>query len=158
VGDLVAGQGDLVRRPEAVGVLGGCGDGKGRGGEHGEGDPPVPRGPAADLVLIQAGQALSGLEILFDGPAEPGDCDQGGQRDLLQAVAPVEGQFPGVAVAADQQVPVSRAGVADGDPGPVIPAMSFSAGTCGQPLPGLPGQARGQLISPDGVPAPAGTR
>ena len=67
MGDLVAGQRDLVRRPEAAGVLGGRGDGEGCGGEHGEGDPPVPRGPAADLVLIQAGQALSGLEILFDG-------------------------------------------------------------------------------------------
>ena len=67
MGDLVAGQRDLVRRPEAAGVLGGRGDGEDRGGEHGEGDPPVPRGPAADLVLIQAGQALSGLEILFDG-------------------------------------------------------------------------------------------
>ena len=68
MGDLVAGQRDLVRRPEAAGVLGGRGDGEGRGGEHGQGDPPVPRGPAADLVLIQAGQALSGLEILFNGP------------------------------------------------------------------------------------------
>ena len=71
VGDLVAGQGDLVRRPEAVGVLGGCGDGKGRGGEHGEGDPPVPGGPAADLVLIQAGQALPAWKILFDVQRSP---------------------------------------------------------------------------------------
>jgi hypothetical protein len=31
------------------------------GGEHGQGGPPVPGGPAADLVLVQAGQALAGI-------------------------------------------------------------------------------------------------
>src|SRR5215467_5222979 len=78
VGDLVAGQRDLVCRSGAVCVLEGGGDGEGCGGEHGEGDPPVPGGPAAGLVLVQAGQAFAGLEVLFDGPAEPGDRDQGG--------------------------------------------------------------------------------
>ena len=69
--DLVAGQRDQFRRIRAAGVLEGGGDGQDRGGEHGEGDPPVPGGPAADLVLIQAGQALAGLEVLLDRPAEP---------------------------------------------------------------------------------------
>jgi len=53
------------------------------------------------LVLIQAGQALSGLEVLLDRPAKPGDLDQGGQRDPLRGVAVVEGQFPGAWVPAD---------------------------------------------------------
>jgi hypothetical protein len=51
-----------------AGVLGGGGDGQERQGEHGQGGPPVPGGPAADLVLIQAGQALGGLEVLFNRP------------------------------------------------------------------------------------------
>src|ERR1700683_2050505 len=57
--------------------------------------------PAAHLVLIQAGQALAGLEVLLDRPAKPGDLDQGGQRDPLRGVAVVEGQFPGASVPAD---------------------------------------------------------
>ena len=60
-----------------------------------------PGGPAVHLVLIQAGQALSGLEVLLDRPAKPGDLDQGGQRDPLRGVAVVEGQFPGAWVPAD---------------------------------------------------------
>jgi hypothetical protein len=130
VGDLVAGQRDQFRRAGVAGVLEGGGDGQDGGGEHGEGDPPVPGGPAADLVLIQAGQALAGLEVLLDRPAKPGDLDQGGQRDRLRGVAVVEGQFPGAPVPADQQAPVSGAGVADGDPGPVVPPVSLGAITC----------------------------
>ncbi len=64
-----------------------------------EGDPPVPGGPAADLVLVQAGQAISGLDVLLDGPAQPGDRDQRGQGDRARAPATVKGQFAGTAVA-----------------------------------------------------------
>lgn len=32
-------------------------------GEHGEGDPAEPGRPASDLVLIESGQALAGLEV-----------------------------------------------------------------------------------------------
>lgn len=42
--------------------------------------------PAADLVLIRAGQAFAGLELLLDRPARPGDLDQGSQRDRPRAV------------------------------------------------------------------------
>ena len=63
------------------------------------------------------GRALVGR--ILDIPAEPGDRDQGGQRDRLRAVAAVEGALASTAVAADQQVLASGAGVADGDPGPV---------------------------------------
>ena len=50
-------------------------------GEHGQGGPAVPGGPAADLVLIQPGEILGGLEGFFDAPALPRDADQGAQRD-----------------------------------------------------------------------------
>ena len=101
VGDLVAGQGDLPGRGRAAGGFDGGGGGEDGGAGHGQGDPPVPGGPAAQLVLIQAGQALAGLEVLLDPPAKPGDLDQGGQRDPLRGVAVVEGQFPGAWVPAD---------------------------------------------------------
>ncbi len=39
--------------------------------EHGQGDPPRPGGIAADLVLIQARQALSGLEELLHSHRAP---------------------------------------------------------------------------------------
>src|SRR5215470_3255618 len=52
-------------------------------------------GPAADLMLVQAGEAVAGLEVFLDGPAEPGGLDQGGQRDRVRRVAAVGGQFPG---------------------------------------------------------------
>ena len=94
-GDLVAGQRYLARWPGATGVLGGCGDGKECAGEHGQGDPPVPGGPAPDLVFVQAGQALADLEILLDAPSAPGDPDQDGERDVPGRVAAVVGQFPG---------------------------------------------------------------
>jgi arsenite methyltransferase len=41
-------------------------------GQHGQGHPPVPGAPAADLVLVQAAQALAGLERLLHPPAGPG--------------------------------------------------------------------------------------
>jgi len=63
VGDLVAGQRGLAGRGRAAGVLGGGGDGEEGGGEHGQGDPPVPGGPPADLVLILWGS------ITRSGPA-----------------------------------------------------------------------------------------
>ena len=66
----------------------------------------------------------------LDRPAKPGHLDQGGQRDRLRGVAAVEGQFPGAPVPADQQALVSGAGVADGDPGPVVPPVSLGTITC----------------------------
>src|SRR6266545_445316 len=155
-GDLVAGQQNQVWRVWAAGAFEGGGDGEARGGEHGQGDPPVPGGPAADLMFIQAGQALAGLEVLLDRPAEPGDVDHGGQGDRPWAVAAVEGQFPGAPVAADQQPAAARAGVADGDPGPVIPAVSLGALACRYPLPGPFGQAGGEFIGAGGAPGPGG--
>ena len=51
-GDLVAGERDLPGGCWTAGVLGGGGDGEEGEREHGQGGPPVPGGPAADLMLI----------------------------------------------------------------------------------------------------------
>jgi hypothetical protein len=40
----------------------------------------VPGGPAADLMLIEAGEAFGGLEGFLDAPALSRDDDQGPQR------------------------------------------------------------------------------
>jgi hypothetical protein len=56
-------------------VLGGEGSEDGQG-EHGEGDEPVPGRPAADLVVVQAGLVLAGLEQFLDAPAAAGDPSQ----------------------------------------------------------------------------------
>src|SRR6266542_1954263 len=102
-------------------------------GEHGKGDPAVPGAPAADLVLVQATQALAGLERLFDGPAPSGDPDQDGQRGGAGRVAAVIGQLTGLAVAADHEpVPAcllarSGAGVVQAEERPVVVAVAFGA-------------------------------
>ena len=73
---FVAGQRDQPVWWRVLGAFGGGQDGEEGVGEHGEGDPAVPGTPAADLVLIQPGEALAGLEGLLHGPAAPGDPDQ----------------------------------------------------------------------------------
>ena len=64
----------------------GCGlgvafDGGGHGqegmGEHGQGGPAVPGGPAPDLVLIEPGQSFGGLEGFLDAPALSGHARPG---------------------------------------------------------------------------------
>ena len=52
-------------------VFVGADDGEEGVGEHGEGDPAGPGGVAADLVLVQSGQALAGLEGLLHPPSDP---------------------------------------------------------------------------------------
>jgi hypothetical protein len=68
-------------------------------GEHGQGGPAVSGPPAADLMGVQADQALAGLEALLDPPALPGDTDQPGQRHRPGRIAAVEGQLAGALVA-----------------------------------------------------------
>src|SRR5215207_1550294 len=88
-------------------VAGGCGrSGRRPPGRRGRAWPGWPSGtgpPAADLMGVQATKALAGLEALLDGPAPPGDSNQGGQRHRAWHEAAVEGQLAGLAVAADQQ-------------------------------------------------------
>ncbi|WTD59153.1 hypothetical protein OHA77_23950 [Streptosporangium sp. NBC_01639] len=66
--DLVAGKGDEVVRTWPVGVFVGADDGEEGVGEHGEGDPAASGGVAADLVLVEPGQALLGLKGLLHSP------------------------------------------------------------------------------------------
>jgi hypothetical protein len=65
--DLVAGQGDqLVIVWVLVAGLGGGQHGQERVGEQGQDGPPVPGGPAADLVLVQGGQLFAGSKAVLD--------------------------------------------------------------------------------------------
>jgi DNA-binding transcriptional LysR family regulator len=79
-------------------------------------------------------------QVLFDVAPTPIVLSQasrkGGKRDRMRAVTAVEGQFPGGAVAADQQVAVPGAAVADHDPGPVVIALSLGALAGRELLPG----------------------
>ena len=50
----------------------------------------------------------------------------------------------------------ARAGITDADPGPVVVPAAFRAFSCGQPLPGPPGQAGGELVRADHLPGPGG--
>lgn len=81
--DLVAGQRHQVGRPGTVGVFVSTDDGEEGVGEHGEGDPAGPGWVAADLVLIESGQPLLGLEGFFHPPSGSGDPHQLGQRHRL---------------------------------------------------------------------------
>ena len=68
---LVAGQADQVGWWRVAGAAGGGQDHKEGVGEHGQRHPAVPGAPAADLMLVQADQALAGLDALFHRPAPP---------------------------------------------------------------------------------------
>lgn len=62
----------LPRRPLLILVVGSfdvCGDGEERGGEHRQGDVPVPGLVFADLVVVQAGLILGELEGFLHTPA-----------------------------------------------------------------------------------------
>jgi hypothetical protein len=104
----------------AVFAFGGGGHDQKGVDQHCENGPAMPGGPAAHLVLVQAGETFGCLERFFDASALPGDADQGGQRHGFRAVAAQVGQFPGGGVAADQHVVLAGFGVVfglDGDPG-----------------------------------------
>jgi hypothetical protein len=93
-------------------------------------------------VFIQAGQALGSLEVLFRRPPDSSDLDQGGQRNVAGTVAAVERQLAGAPAAADQQPAVAGLAGVDGDPGPVVVAVSLGALAGRVPLPLPPVQAR----------------
>jgi hypothetical protein len=132
--DLVAGQRDEPRRWRPAAAFGhGRHDQEGVG-EHGQGDPAVPGAPAAELVLVQAAQAFAGLEALLHRPPGPGDPDQDRQRHRAGHPAAVEGQLPGLAVAADHQpvlaLPLARRRivvVVEADERPVVVAVALGA-------------------------------
>jgi hypothetical protein len=66
--DLVAGERDEPVRYGVPGVFVGADNGEEGVSEHGQGDPAGPGGVAADLVLVESGQAFSGLEGLLHPP------------------------------------------------------------------------------------------
>ena len=70
----------------------------------------------------------------FYWPPEPGGADQPGLGQDLPVghEAVVEGQFPGLEVAADQQVVARRRG---GEPGPGVPPLALGAAPGGADLP-----------------------
>ena len=82
---LVDGQRDQPGRCGLGVAFGGGGHGQEGVGEHGQGGPAVPGGPAADLVLVQPGETFGGLEGFLDAPALSGDGDQGVQGDRARA-------------------------------------------------------------------------
>jgi hypothetical protein len=67
VADFVAGERDQLGRWWVADALEQGGHDQEGVGEHGQGHPPVPGAPAADLVLIQASKALAGRDGLLDG-------------------------------------------------------------------------------------------
>jgi len=103
----------------------------------GEQGPAPPCQPAADLVLVESGQALGGLKAFLDGPSASGDPDQFTKPDQGGAVAAVEGEFAVAGVAADEQPVVSRLG-GESDQCPVV----------GPPLGSEPPAARGERGKP----------
>ena len=142
--DLVAGQRDqAVRRCLDAFDVGQ--DGEQGVGEHREQGPAPPRCPAADLVFVEAGQSLAGLEGLLDPPAVSSDPDQLGQRDRRGGIAAVERQLTAAGVAPYEQPPAARAGLLSGgaadrwmqgDQRPVVAAVSLRAGAGRELLPG----------------------
>lgn len=76
-------------------------------GEHGQGDVAVPPGVLADLVLVESGLALGGLEGLLNGPPGPGDPGQLGQAHLGWGEAEVVGELGGVVDRAAGQQPIA---------------------------------------------------
>lgn len=54
-----------------AGVFVGADGGEEGVGQHGQGDPAGPRGEAAELVLVQSGQALSGLKGFLHPHLDP---------------------------------------------------------------------------------------
>ncbi len=133
-------------------AFGGGGHGQEGVGEHGQGGPAVPGGPAPDLVLIEPGEAFGGLEGFLDAPALPCDRDEGVQGDRPWCVAAQVGQLAGGIVAADQQMVPPGVGAVLGverDPGPGVPARAVAAGAGGVLLPGPSGQQGGQAVHAD---------
>jgi hypothetical protein len=93
----------------------------------------VPGSVVADLVVVEPGLVLRGLEALFDRPPGPGDPDQLAQRRRGRSGAAVEREVPVLlalawaGLAADQQPvppPVGESGRVERDSGPVVFALA----------------------------------
>ena len=107
-------------------------------GEHGQGGPAVPGGPAADLVLVEPGEALGGLEGFLDAPALSGHAHQcavgpGAGCSSAGRPAPRCGRCGGSAGDGGR---CRRRLREQGDPRPRVDALAVAARTGGVLLPG----------------------
>jgi hypothetical protein len=102
--DFVTGQWDelVIVRVAAAG-LGRGQDGQESVGEQRQDGPPVPGGPAADLVLVQGGELFSACEPVLDFPPGPGYAYELGQGHRVKGMGAVEGILAVADPAADQQ-------------------------------------------------------
>jgi site-specific DNA recombinase len=95
----------------------------------------------------------------LDGPAPPSDPDKDGQRYRAGHKAAVEGQLPGLLVAADQQpalgglASMTEAIVVEADERPVVEAVTLGALAARDLLPGPRRNPGGQLVGAVGVAA-----
>ena len=133
--DLVEGERDQAGRGRCAVAFGGGDHGQERHREHAQHGPAVPRRPGPDLVLIQTGLALGGLERLLDGPPLSGHPDQLVERDRPGLVAPVVGQFAGGIVAAPKDPGLSGVGGGQFQVRPGLHPVSLGTDAGGQPLP-----------------------
>ena len=78
-------------------------DGQERVGEQRQDGPPVPGGPAPDLVLVQGGELLAASEPVLDLPPRSGYAHQLGQWHRAGRAGAVEGVLAVADPAADQQ-------------------------------------------------------
>src|SRR4051812_36145936 len=91
---------------------------------------PVPRGVAADLVVIESGFVLRGLEAFLDHPPGSRDGHEFLKRSSGRAEADVVGDFRRVREAAPGKEPVVPACASPGSDrgcGPVVLARAVSA-------------------------------
>lgn len=100
--------------------------------------PAVPGGPGADLVFVQAGAALAGLESSPRPASGSGHPHQCRERDGGGGVVEELGQLTGVQIAPQQQPAVmGRLSVADAGEGPSVESFAFTAAARGQDLPAV---------------------
>ncbi len=106
----------------------------------------MPGGPPPDLVLVERGEFLARLEIIFDRPTNTSYPDKSAQRDAGRALGAVERVLAVADAPADHQV-VAALQVAVGhlDDRPVVEPLSFGAVTCGDAVPGMVGQGDGNV-------------
>ena len=113
-------------------------DGK---GEQGEGDVPVPTGPASHLVVGQPDLLLGRLEAALDRPSSPGRLRQSGQRRAARAGRQVVRQFLAlIETPPDQQppLPLRPRAVVDRQPRPGVPPRALAAPSDRDLVPGPP--------------------
>src|SRR5262245_40930512 len=107
-------------------------------GEQAQRDVPMPPGPTADFVLIQAAVALGQLKALLDRPACPGNPNQGREARARRPAAGEVGHLLGVGHAPpDQQPPGvgTRVGAVGPEHRPVVHPRPLRPAPTAEPVP-----------------------